>query len=56
MFSFLDEIQDKIACLHLKAVFDNGGESCIKDLQVFPSTADVSFKLAATATERQQPA
>lgn len=45
MFSFLDEIQHKIAAHGIKAVFDNGQESLLNDLQVFPSTGDVSFKL-----------
>ena len=46
MFSFLDEIQEKIDSPHMKAVFDDGQEVDVKDLQVFPSTGDVSFKLA----------
>jgi uncharacterized protein YlaN (UPF0358 family) len=47
MFSFLDEIQGKIASLSIKAVLDgNGREVPVRDLQVFPSTGDVSFKLA----------
>lgn len=50
MFAFLDALQAKIEALHLKAVFDNGVEECIKDLQVFPSTGDVSFRLACAAS------
>jgi hypothetical protein len=47
MFSFLDEIEDKIASFSLKAVFDtNGAELSVKELQVYPTTGDVSFKLA----------
>lgn len=47
MFSFLDEIEDKIAVLSLKAVLDNNGsEVLVKELQVYPGTGDVSFKLA----------
>ena len=45
MFVFLDEIQAKIAALHTKAVFD-GFEQEVKDLQIFPSTGDVSFRPA----------
>jgi hypothetical protein len=46
MFSFLDEIQAKIEALRIKVVFDDGSESYVKDLQVYPGTGDVSFKLA----------
>jgi hypothetical protein len=47
MFSFLDEIETKIASFSLKAVFDNNGaELSVKELQIYPSTGDVSFKLA----------
>ncbi len=38
MFSFLNEIQEKLASVHVKAVFENGEEVEVKDLQVFPST------------------
>ena len=47
MFSFLDEIQEKIGAVPITAVFDNGDEVHISDLQVFPSAGDVSFKGAA---------
>lgn len=46
MFAFLDDIQERIDSCGLKAVFDRGKEVYVKDLQVFPSTGDVSFKLA----------
>ncbi len=50
MFSFLDEIEGKIAVLSLKAAFDsNGSEVSVEELQVYPSTGDVSFKLAVVA-------
>jgi hypothetical protein len=45
MFVFLDEIQEKIAALAIRALFDDGSEVDIKDLQVFPSTGDLSFRL-----------
>jgi hypothetical protein len=47
MFSFLDEIQEKIGTLPIKVVLENGQEMFLNDLQVYPSTAEVSFKLAA---------
>jgi len=49
MFAFLDAVQAKIEALHLKVVFDDGREEGIKDLQVFPSTGAVSFRLARAA-------
>jgi hypothetical protein len=44
MFSFLDEIQEKIGVVPIIAVFDNGEEGIVNDLQVFPSAGDVSFQ------------
>jgi hypothetical protein len=49
MFSFLDEIQAKKSAIPINVVFDNGGEAYICDLQVYPSTGDVSFKVAEVA-------
>lgn len=46
MFVFLDEIQGKIAAAGVTAVFEDGTEGRVEDLQVFPSTGDVSFRLA----------
>lgn len=45
MFAFLDDIQERIEALSLSVVFDTGHELRIKDLQVFPSAGDLSFKL-----------
>ena len=47
MFSFLDEIQEKIDSLALKVIFDDGAEVDVKDLQVFPGTGELSFRLAS---------
>jgi hypothetical protein len=44
MFSFLDEIQERIGAVPITAVFDNGDEGAINDLQVFPNAGDVSFQ------------
>ncbi len=52
MFSFLDEIQEKIGALRIKVVFNDGCEAYASDLQVFPSTGDVSFKLAEVPAPR----
>jgi hypothetical protein len=46
MFSFLDEIQTKVRALGLCAEFDDGFVSPATDVQIFPSTGEVSFKLA----------
>jgi hypothetical protein len=46
VFVLLDEIQGKIGALPIRAIFDDGLEADIEDLQVFPSTGDVSFRLA----------
>jgi hypothetical protein len=55
MFTFLDNIQERIGALPFKVVFDNGQEVYVKDLQVFPSTGDVSFKLAQFANQVGRP-
>jgi hypothetical protein len=54
MFSFLDEVQGRIGLLDIKASFDDGEEVEIKDLQVFPSTCDLSFKLMALPQLKQR--
>jgi hypothetical protein len=48
IFSWADEIQDKISSFGIKAVFDDGFEADVTDLQVFPSTGAVSFKLVGS--------
>ena len=45
MFAFLDDIQQRIGSLPIKAVFEDGHEASVMDLQVFPSTGDLSFKV-----------
>jgi hypothetical protein len=54
MFAFLDDIQERIGALSLKAMFDTGQEVYVKDLQVFPSTGDVSFRLAEVPTSSRK--
>jgi hypothetical protein len=44
MFSFLDDIEDKIRGFGLKAIFDSGQEVRVDHVQVFPSTGAVSFE------------
>ena len=44
-FSLLDEIEEKIETLHLKAVFEDGHEAALADVQIYPSTHKVSFQV-----------
>jgi len=46
MFSFLDEIERRIASLRLHAVFADGTEVALNDLQVYPTLGTISFKVA----------
>jgi hypothetical protein len=46
MFAFLDDIQERIGSFLFKAVFADGKEVPVRNLQVFPSTGAVSFKFA----------
>ena len=50
MLSFLDDIQRKIGSFGIKAVFHDGLEADVKELQVFPATGDVSFQLVGAPT------
>jgi hypothetical protein len=52
VFSLLDDIEEKIAAIPLRAVFENGAEADVVDLQVFPSTKAVSFKTRQPTTVR----
>ncbi|HZV04584.1 MAG TPA: hypothetical protein VE999_05800 [Gemmataceae bacterium] len=45
MFTLADEIEERIGANPLKVVFPNGREAGVEDLQVYPSTKRVSFKL-----------
>lgn len=45
MFTLADEIEEKIAAVPLRVVFPNGVEAPVEDLQVYPSTGRVSFKV-----------
>jgi hypothetical protein len=49
MFNLADEIEKKISSLKLRIVFANGQEAPVEDLQVFPSTGRVSFKVGQLA-------
>src|SRR5438552_3483287 len=45
MFSLADEVEEKIGAIPLRVVFPNGMEAFVEDLQVYPSTKRVSFKV-----------
>jgi hypothetical protein len=45
VFSLLDEIEEQIGASGLKLVFEDGSEAAMVDLQVYPSTGRVSFKI-----------
>lgn len=47
MFIFLDDLEEKIERLFLKAVFADGRVIQLTDVQIYPSTQSVSFKVVA---------
>lgn len=51
MFSFLDDIQGRIAATPILAAFDEVTVVPIDDLQVFPSTGDISFRVRSATAE-----
>jgi hypothetical protein len=50
MFSLLDEIEAQIGTVPLQVVFEGGGEAAVEELQIYPSTGRVSFKIAKEGT------
>ncbi|HTE18381.1 MAG TPA: hypothetical protein VK689_08370 [Armatimonadota bacterium] len=51
MFSLLDDIEEQINAVPLTAVFGDGSEAPVEDLQIYPSTGRVSFRLAKERVE-----
>jgi hypothetical protein len=49
MFSLLDAIEDRITAASVKVVFPEGREAAVQDLQVYPTTGRISFKVAQPA-------
>src|SRR5262245_7495368 len=45
VLSLLDDIEARIAATSLRVVFEDGSVAPVADLQVFPSTNAVSFKV-----------
>jgi hypothetical protein len=54
IFSLLDEVEESISCFEIKAVLD-GTEVPIEDLQIYPSTNRVSFKVCKRALDQVSP-
>ncbi|MCZ6875637.1 MAG: hypothetical protein O7G88_19270 [bacterium] len=52
MFSLLDELEEKIGELLLKVVFADGNAVQLADVQIYPSTKKVSFKVVKEAVHR----
>jgi hypothetical protein len=48
-FSLLDEIEEEIRSIPFMTVFEDGCESYVKDLQIFPKNGTVSFAVAEPA-------
>ena len=53
VFSVADEIEEKIAAISLKVAFANGTEAYAEDLEVYPSTKRVSFKVRQPSLARR---
>jgi hypothetical protein len=53
VFSVLDEMEDKVSSVGLRAVFPNGQEANIRDLQIYPSTCGISFRSASSPIDGQ---
>ena len=54
MFSLLDDIEEKIEVTRFRVVFENGSVASLSDLQVYPSTNAISFKIRQPATVQRQ--
>jgi len=45
-FSLLDQIEGRIGAIPFVAVFGDGREASVEDLQIFPKGGTVAFRLA----------
>jgi hypothetical protein len=52
VFSLLDEIEGKIGAFFLRVVFEDGQEADLVDVQLYPSTKKVSFKVMKEGVRR----
>jgi hypothetical protein len=55
MFSLIDEIEEKVSALSLKVVLLDAPETCVEDLQIYPSTGRVSFRVSRCAPAQSLP-
>ena len=56
VFSLLDEVEEKIAAHALKVVLADGQPAPCDDLQVYPSTGRISFRLVCSGRPGAVPA
>jgi hypothetical protein len=49
MFSFLDQVEDRIRAARLRVVWEDGASTPVSDLQVYPSSGAVSFRATPPA-------
>lgn len=47
IFSLLDDMEQRITDLSIRVAFDDGSEAFVEDLQIYPSTGLISFKVAS---------
>ena len=55
VFSLLDAMEDQIATLHLRGVFEDGHEVALTDVQIYPSTKTVSFQVVPEGSPHAAP-
>ena len=48
VFSLLDEVEEQISATTFTAVFENGKEAAITDLQLYPRSGSITFKTMPT--------
>ncbi len=49
MFSLLDDLEDRLAALRLRAILSDGTEADVVNLQVYPSRQSVSLSICQPA-------
>lgn len=54
MFGSLDSIEDQIQDLSIKVVFENDAEAAVEDLQLYPSSGRVSFKVPQIVPRKEK--
>jgi hypothetical protein len=54
IFSLLDRIEGKVSAIPLTAVFGDGREGSVEDLQIFPKGGTVAFRLAGSTDDHSE--